>query len=77
MANSNQPAGRRARLSRRKFVGSVGAAAAGAVILSDVEALAAEVEGPVVSAAPDPRFSRMFQLPAFANPTLDGGPRTR
>ncbi|GIH10177.1 ovoperoxidase [Rhizocola hellebori] len=69
MADSNQPTGRRARLSRRKFVGGVGAAAAGAVILSDVEAQAAEVEGPVVSAAPDPRFSRMFNLPAFASPT--------
>jgi len=39
------------------------------LILNDVEAAAAEVEGPVVTAAPDPRFSRMFNLPAFANPT--------
>ncbi|HEX6684175.1 MAG TPA: peroxidase family protein [Candidatus Limnocylindrales bacterium] len=56
-------------LSRRKFVGGVGAGVAGAIVLNDVEARAAEVEGPVVTAAPDPRFSRMFNLPAFASPT--------
>ncbi|MGN9910164.1 peroxidase family protein [Phytohabitans sp. LJ34] len=33
-----------------------------------LEPLAETVEGPAVLAAPDPRFSRMFQLPAFANP---------
>jgi hypothetical protein len=60
--------GGRRRLSRRGFLAGVGASAAGAVILSDVEAAAAAVEGPVVTAAPDPRFSRIFQLPAFADP---------
>jgi hypothetical protein len=59
-------------LSRRRLLaaGGVGAAgAAGALTLGNVEALAAEVEGPVTLAAPDPRFSRMFNLPAFANPS--------
>lgn len=69
MAKPNQvPPDRKARLSRRKFVGGVGAGVAGALVLSDIEARAEEVEGPVVTAAPDPRFSRMFNLPAFANP---------
>lgn len=57
---------------RRRFLTGVGAglfgAAAGGLVLGDVEALAAEVEGPVVTAAPDPRFSRMFQLPSFVDP---------
>jgi Animal haem peroxidase len=59
-------------LGRRRFLTGMGAgivgAAAGSLILGDVEALAAEVEGPVVTAAPDPRFSRMFQLPSFVDP---------
>ncbi len=63
------PTGRRGRFSRRRFIGGVGAGVAGAVVLNDVEARASQVEGPVVTAAPDPRFSRMFELPAFANPT--------
>lgn len=41
---------------------------AGALVRTNVEAAAEEVEGPVVASAPDPRFSRMFQLPAFADP---------
>jgi hypothetical protein len=56
-------------LSRRRFVGGAAAGVAGALILNDMEAQAAEVEGPTVTAAPDPRFSRMFNLPAFASPT--------
>ncbi len=58
-------------LGRRGFLAGVGpgiVGAAGGMILGDVEALAAEVEGPVVTAAPDPRFSRMFQLPSFVDP---------
>src|SRR5688572_22643447 len=58
-------------LGRRRFLGGVGAGligTAGAVTLNNVEALAETVEGPVPLAAPDPRFSRMFQLPAFADP---------
>src|SRR5262245_475270 len=55
-------------LGRRSFLGGVGAGVAGALLLKDVEALAEQVEGPTVAAAPDPRFSRMFQLPAFADP---------
>jgi hypothetical protein len=59
-------------VGRRRFLTGVGAgvfgAATGGLLLGDVEALAAEVEGPVVTAAPDPRFSRMFQLPSFVDP---------
>jgi hypothetical protein len=36
--------------------------------LNNVEARAEQVEGPISHSAPDPRFSRMFQLPAFADP---------
>jgi len=60
-----------ARLGRRRFLGGIGAGAAGVasgIFLSDVEAAGAAVEGPVVTATPDSQFSRMFQLPAFANP---------
>jgi hypothetical protein len=57
-------------VSRRGFLAGVGAgAAAGVLTLNNIEALAETVEGPVATAAPDPRFSRIFQLPAFANPT--------
>lgn len=56
------------KIGRRGFLGGVGAGVAGALILTDVEAAAEQVEGPVVASAPDPRFSRMFQLPAFADP---------
>ena len=65
------PKGRQKRLGRRRFLGGVGAGVAGTagvLALNNVEALAESVEGPVVDAAPDPRFSRMFSLPAFANP---------
>ncbi|MGH3876557.1 MAG: peroxidase family protein [Actinophytocola sp.] len=58
-------------LDRRRFLGGVGVGVAGAassLFLKDVEARAEQVEGPTVTAAPDPRFSRMFQLPAFADP---------
>jgi hypothetical protein len=41
---------------------------AGVLTLDKVEALAEMVEGPVATSAPDPRFSRMFELPAFADP---------
>jgi hypothetical protein len=56
------------KLDRRRFIGGVGAGVASALLLKDVEALAQEVEGPIITAAPDPRFSRMFQLPSFADP---------
>jgi hypothetical protein len=55
-------------IGRRSFLGGVGASAVGMLLLNNVEALAEMVEGPVVTATPDPRFSRMFQLPAFADP---------
>ncbi|HEV2778879.1 MAG TPA: peroxidase family protein [Actinophytocola sp.] len=55
-------------MGRRRFLGATAAGAAGIFVLKDVEALAEQVEGPVATAAPDPRFSRMFQLPAFADP---------
>jgi len=54
-------------LSRRRLLQSVGAGAA-VVTLTNVEALAEAVEGPVASTTPD-RFSRLFQLPSFATPT--------
>lgn len=56
------------KIGRRGFIGGVGAGVAGALVRTNVEAAAEEVEGPVVTSAPDPRFSRMFQLPAFADP---------
>jgi hypothetical protein len=56
-------------LNRRRFLASAAAGTAGVLTLNNIEALAETVEGPTVTAAPDPRFSRMFQLPAFANPT--------
>lgn len=68
MTSDAETGGRGRGLSRRGFLAGVGAGAAGALVLSDVEALAKTVEGPVVEAAPDPRFSRVFQLPAFADP---------
>jgi hypothetical protein len=71
MAPSNgAPQRRGVEVNRRRFIGGVGVGLAGAasgVVLSDVEAMAEAVEGPVVTAAPDPRFSRMFDLPAFAD----------
>ena len=66
--------GRPSALGRRRFLGGVGAglagAAAGPLVLGNLEALAESVEGPAVFAAPDPRFSRMFNLPAFAGKPL-------
>jgi hypothetical protein len=58
-------------VGRRRFLGGLGAGligTAGAITLNHVEALGESVEGPVPNAAPDPRFSRMFNLPAFADP---------
>jgi hypothetical protein len=72
MTNAQPDSERKPRgLGRRGFLGSIGAGAAGvagAVLLTDVEALAEAVEGPELAAAPDPRFSRMFSLPSFADP---------
>lgn len=68
MGIKNTESERSGGLSRRGFLAGVGASAAGVITLSNVEALAEAVEGPTVTAAPDPRFSRLFQLPAFANP---------
>lgn len=62
-------AGRAAGIGRRPFLAGLGVGAVGAVVLNKVEALAETVEGPVPTAVPDSRFSRMFQLPAFADPT--------
>jgi hypothetical protein len=63
-------AGRRTGIARRRFLAGLGlgVGAASALTLSNVEALAEKVEGPVPDSAPDPRFSRMFPLPAFADP---------
>ncbi|HEU5472630.1 MAG TPA: peroxidase family protein [Actinophytocola sp.] len=59
-------------IGRRRFLGGVGAgvagAAAGAMFINDIDPAAAQTEGPAVAAAPDPRFSRMFNLPSFADP---------
>ena len=69
MASVNDEAvGQRTGIGRRRFLAGLGISAAGVLTLSNVEALAEVAEGPVPTSAPDPRFSRMFQLPAFANP---------
>src|SRR2546423_13629041 len=65
--SSNESAGRRG-IGRRRFLTGLGVSAAGALTLNKVEAHAEQVEGPVPRSTPDPRFSRMFQLPAFADP---------
>ena len=64
----NEPVDQRTGIGRRRFLTGLGVSAAGVLTLSNVEALAETVEGPVPDSAPDPRFSRMFQLPAFADP---------
>src|SRR5918998_253146 len=63
-----QPAGQRSGIGRRRFLAGLGVGVASALTLDTVEALAETVEGPVPTSVPDPRFSRMFQLPAFADP---------
>jgi hypothetical protein len=68
MSTSRPASGTQTTMGRRGFLGGVGAGVVGALLLNDVEALAAQVEGPTATAAPDPRFSRLFQLPAFADP---------
>src|SRR5437588_9212332 len=65
--SSNESVGRRG-IGRRRFLTGLGVGAAGALTLNKVEAHAEQVEGPVPSSTPDSRFSRMFQLPAFADP---------
>jgi Animal haem peroxidase len=55
-------------IGRRRFLSGLGAGAAGALTLTTVEAQAEQAEGPVATSAPDPRFSRLFQFPAFADP---------
>jgi Animal haem peroxidase len=69
MASTNdEHAGQRTGIGRRRFLAGLGVGAASALTLSNVEALAETAEGPVPMSAPDPRFSRLFQLPAFADP---------
>jgi Animal haem peroxidase len=63
----NDPVNQRG-IGRRRFLTGLGVSAAGVFTLRNVEAHAEQVEGPVPGPAPDPRFSRMFQLPAFADP---------
>ncbi len=60
--------GQRTGIGRRRFLAGLGFGVAGVCTLNKVEALAEMVEGPVPTSAPDPRFSRMFELPAFADP---------
>ncbi|MGH3870482.1 MAG: peroxidase family protein [Pseudonocardiaceae bacterium] len=67
-SSDNEPMGQRTGIGRRRFLAGLGVGAAGVLTLNNVEALAEVVEGPVPTSAPDPRFSRMFQLPAFADP---------
>src|SRR5581483_8581057 len=55
-------------IGRRRFLTGLGVGTVGALVLNNVEAHAEKVEGPVPTSAPDTRFSRMFQLPAFADP---------
>jgi hypothetical protein len=66
--SDHEPGGHRTGIGRRRFLAGLGVGAAGVLTLNNVEALAETVEGPVPTSAPDPRFSRMFQLPAFADP---------
>ncbi|MGH3821990.1 MAG: hypothetical protein ACRDRA_03995 [Pseudonocardiaceae bacterium] len=66
---NDEPASRPRGIGRRRFVAGLGIGAASAFALNDVEALAEMVEGPLPTSAPDHRFSRMFRLPAFADPT--------
>jgi hypothetical protein len=69
MASANDEAvGQRPGIGRRRFLAGLGVGAAGVLTLSNIEALAETVEGPAPTSAPDPRFSRMFQLPTFADP---------
>ena len=67
IGSSKESVGRRG-IGRRRFLTGLGVSAAGALTLNNVEAHAEQVEGPVPTSAPDTRFSRMFQLPAFADP---------
>ncbi len=67
IGSSKEWVGRRG-IGRRRFLTGLGVSAAGALTLNNVEAHAEQVEGPVPTSAPDTRFSRMFQLPAFADP---------
>ena len=66
--SDHEPADGRTGIGRRRFLAGLGVGAAGALTLNHVEALAEMVEGPVPTSTPDHRFSRMFQLPAFADP---------
>jgi hypothetical protein len=66
--SDHEPVGQGSEIGRRGFLAGLGVGAASVITLTTVEALAQEVEGPVATSAPDPRFSRMFQLPAFADP---------
>ena len=66
--SDHETAGQRTGIGRRRFLAGLGVGVAGALTLDTVEALAETVEGPVPNSVPDPRFSRMFQLPAFADP---------
>ncbi|HEY6424313.1 MAG TPA: peroxidase family protein [Pseudonocardiaceae bacterium] len=67
-SSDDQAAGKRAGIGRRRFLAGLGVSAAGVLTLNNVEALAEKAEGPAPTSTPDPRFSRMFQLPAFADP---------
>jgi heme peroxidase len=68
ISSDDQPVGHRTGIVRRRFLAGLGVGVASALTLSNVEALAERVEGPAPTSTPDPRFSRMFQLPAFADP---------
>ena len=66
--SDHESVGHHTGIGRRRFLAGLGVGAAGALTLSNVEALAETVEGPIPTSTPDPRFSRMFPLPAFADP---------
>jgi hypothetical protein len=68
MARSGKKSVAQRGIGRRRFLTGLGVSAAGVLTLNNVEAHAEKAEGPVPTSAPDPRFSRMFQLPAFADP---------
>jgi len=68
ISSDDQPVGHRTGIVRRRFLTGLGVGVAGALPLNHIEALAEMAEGTLPTSAPDPRFSRMFQLPAFADP---------
>jgi hypothetical protein len=69
LSTSDSDHGERRKVSRRRFLGGVGAGAAGAAALGPASAIAAVVEDPAPLATTPTRFGRLFQRPSFAEAT--------